>query len=118
MSACAAPAPCCSTASRSAPASRSRFMPMGARSRPSRVVAEGNRLHPLQEAFLAHGGLQCGICTPGQILAAKALLDTNPSFLLPSTAKALRRLGTCAGMHPARSHVVSILALVRLNCLC
>ena len=41
-------------------------------------VAEGDRLHPLQEAFLAHGGLQCGICTPGQILAAKALLDANP----------------------------------------
>lgn len=41
-------------------------------------VAEGDRLHPLQEAFLAHGGFQCGICTPGQILAAKALLDANP----------------------------------------
>jgi carbon-monoxide dehydrogenase small subunit len=41
-------------------------------------VAEGDRLHRLQEAFLAHGGYQCGICTPGQILAAKALLDVNP----------------------------------------
>jgi carbon-monoxide dehydrogenase small subunit len=41
-------------------------------------IAEGDRLHPLQEAFLTHGGLQCGICTPGQILAAKALLDANP----------------------------------------
>ena len=41
-------------------------------------LAEGDRLHPLQEAFLAHGGFQCGICTPGQILAAKALLDANP----------------------------------------
>ena len=41
-------------------------------------IAEGDRLHPLQEAFLKHGGLQCGICTPGQILAAKALLDANP----------------------------------------
>jgi carbon-monoxide dehydrogenase small subunit len=41
-------------------------------------VAEGDRLHPLQDAFLAHGGFQCGICTPGQILAAKALLDANP----------------------------------------
>ena len=40
-------------------------------------VAEGDRLHPLQEAFLAHGGFQCGICTPGQILAAKALLEAN-----------------------------------------
>lgn len=41
-------------------------------------IAAGDRLHPLQEAFLAHGGFQCGICTPGQILAAKALLDANP----------------------------------------
>jgi carbon-monoxide dehydrogenase small subunit len=41
-------------------------------------VAAGDRLHPLQEAFLKHGGYQCGICTPGQILAAKALLDANP----------------------------------------
>ena len=41
-------------------------------------IAEGDRLHPLQEAFLAHGGFQCGICTPGQILAAKALLEANP----------------------------------------
>jgi aerobic carbon-monoxide dehydrogenase small subunit len=40
-------------------------------------IAEGDRLHPLQEAFLSHGGLQCGICTPGQIIAAKALLDAN-----------------------------------------
>ncbi len=41
-------------------------------------IAEDDRLHPLQEAFLAHGGFQCGVCTPGQILAAKALLDANP----------------------------------------
>jgi len=41
-------------------------------------VAEGDRLHPLQEAFLTQGGFQCGICTPGQILAAKALLEANP----------------------------------------
>ena len=42
-------------------------------------VAQEERLHPLQESFIAHGGFQCGICTPGQILAAKALLDVNPS---------------------------------------
>lgn len=41
-------------------------------------IAEGDRLHPLQQAFLDHGGFQCGICTPGQILAAKALLDAKP----------------------------------------
>ena len=41
-------------------------------------VARGARLHPLQQAFVERGGFQCGICTPGQIVAAKALLDTNP----------------------------------------
>ena len=35
-------------------------------------------LTPLQDAFIRHGGFQCGICTPGQIMAAKALLDVNP----------------------------------------
>jgi xanthine dehydrogenase YagT iron-sulfur-binding subunit len=38
-------------------------------------VAQGNRLHPVQEAFLAHGGLQCGYCTPGQIMSALGLLS-------------------------------------------
>ena len=41
-------------------------------------LAEGEKLHPLQRAFIDHGGFQCGICTPGQIMAAKALLDHNP----------------------------------------
>ena len=41
------------------------------------IAAEG-RLHPVQQAFIDHGGFQCGICTPGQIVAAKALLDFNP----------------------------------------
>ena len=42
-------------------------------------IADEEQLHPLQESFAAHGGIQCGICTPGQIIAAKALLDVNPS---------------------------------------
>src|ERR671926_1615937 len=41
-------------------------------------LAVGDQLHPLQRAFIEHGGFQCGICTPGQIMAAKALLDQNP----------------------------------------
>lgn len=41
-------------------------------------LAEDGKLHPLQEAFIEHGGFQCGFCTPGMILAAKALLDENP----------------------------------------
>jgi aerobic-type carbon monoxide dehydrogenase small subunit (CoxS/CutS family) len=42
-------------------------------------LAESGKLHPLQQAFIDHGGFQCGFCTPGMILAAKALLDENPS---------------------------------------
>ena len=41
-------------------------------------LAKDGRLHPLQQAFIDYGGFQCGICTPGQIMAAKALLDENP----------------------------------------
>ena len=42
-------------------------------------VAQNGRLHPLQQAFLEEAALQCGICTPGFIVAAKALLDVNPN---------------------------------------
>ena len=42
-------------------------------------IAQGDRLHPLQQKFLEHAALQCGICTPGFILAAKALLDAKPN---------------------------------------
>ena len=42
-------------------------------------LADGDHLHPLQRKFLEHAALQCGICTPGFLMAAKALLDRNPS---------------------------------------
>ncbi|MBI2201614.1 MAG: (2Fe-2S)-binding protein, partial [Armatimonadetes bacterium] len=41
-------------------------------------IATGGQLHPLQQAFIDHGAIQCGYCTPGMILSAKALLDRNP----------------------------------------
>jgi carbon-monoxide dehydrogenase small subunit len=47
-------------------------------------LADNGTLHPLQQAFIEHGGFQCGFCTPGMILAAKALLDENPN---PSEAE-------------------------------
>jgi len=41
-------------------------------------LAEGGKLHPIQEAYLDEGAVQCGFCTPGFIMATKALLDENP----------------------------------------
>ena len=41
-------------------------------------MADGEKLHPLQTAFLEHAALQCGICTPGFLMAAKVLLEKNP----------------------------------------
>ncbi len=41
-------------------------------------MADGEELHPLQRKFLEHAALQCGICTPGILVAAKALLEKNP----------------------------------------
>ncbi len=42
-------------------------------------LADGDRLHPLQQKFLDHAALQCGICTPGFLVAARALLEKNPT---------------------------------------
>jgi len=41
-------------------------------------LADGDKLHPLQQTFLDKGAVQCGFCIPGMIMAAKALLDVNP----------------------------------------
>jgi len=45
---------------------------------PIEGMADGDKLHPLQQKFLEHAALQCGICTPGILVAAKALLEKNP----------------------------------------
>jgi len=41
-------------------------------------LSDNDRLHPIQEAFVSQSGMQCGFCTPGMIMSAKALLDSNP----------------------------------------
>ena len=41
-------------------------------------MADGDQLHPLQQKFLDHAALQCGVCTPGFLVAAKSLLERNP----------------------------------------
>ncbi len=50
----------------------------GAEIRTIEGLAEGGELHPLQRKFIEHAALQCGFCTPGFLVAAKALLDHNP----------------------------------------
>ena len=61
-------------------------------------LAEGGKLHPIQQAFIDHGAIQCGFCTPGMILATKALLDENPSPTGDEVKKALAgNLCRCTG---------------------
>lgn len=52
-------------------------------------LAQNGRLHPIQEAFLEVGAVQCGYCTPGMLLSAKALLDANPN---PTHAEIVEQL--------------------------
>ncbi|MFN7145654.1 MAG: (2Fe-2S)-binding protein [Myxococcota bacterium] len=61
-------------------------------------LATDTRLHPVQEAFLKHGGAQCGICTPGFLVMAKELLDRNPHPTRAETREALSgNLCRCTG---------------------
>jgi aerobic-type carbon monoxide dehydrogenase small subunit (CoxS/CutS family) len=53
-------------------------------------LSKEGALHPLQSAFLEHGGVQCGFCTPGMLMSAKALLDQSPN---PTEAEVKRHLG-------------------------
>lgn len=63
-------------------------------------MAQGDSLHPLQRKFIEHASLQCGICTPGFLVAAKALLDRNPNptgtRIRPSPRSGTGWPGTCA----------------------
>jgi carbon-monoxide dehydrogenase small subunit len=61
-------------------------------------MAEGEKLHPIQESFVKHGGIQCGFCTPGMIMSAKALLDENPNPTPLEARKAISgNLCRCTG---------------------
>ena len=63
-------------------------------------LADGDRLHPLQQAFWDHHGLQCGFCTPGILLTAKALLDENPAPTDAEIREAIAgNLCRCTGYH-------------------
>ena len=62
------------------------------------LMSENSKLHPLQEAFIEHFAIQCGYCTSGMILAAKALLDENPHPTEEQVKEGLRgNLCRCTG---------------------
>ena len=75
-------------------------------------LSDGEKLHPIQEAFLKHGAIQCGFCTPGMVMSAKALLDENPKPTVAEVRKALSgNLCRCTGYQ----HIVdSIMAASRM----
>jgi xanthine dehydrogenase YagT iron-sulfur-binding subunit len=69
-------------------------------------VAEGDELHPVQAAFISHDGLQCGFCTPGQIMSAIALIQeghagTDPERVREGMSGNLCRCGAYAGITQA-----------------
>ncbi len=61
-------------------------------------LARGNELHPIQQAFIDCGAVQCGFCTPGMVMSAKALLDKNPDPTEDEVRAALdKNLCRCTG---------------------
>lgn len=75
-------------------------------------LSEGEKLHPIQEAFLKNGAIQCGFCTPGMVMSAKALLDENPKPTTAEIRKAISgNLCRCTGYQ----HIVdSIMAASKM----
>ena len=76
-------------------------------------LSHGEKLHPVQESFINHGAVQCGFCTPGMILTAKAFLDENPHPTLEEIKRAMvGNLCRCTGYQ----HIIqAILAVSQLE---
>ena len=72
-------------------------------------IGKVEKLHPIQEAFLKHGAIQCGFCTPGMVMSAKAFLDEKPDPTLSDARRAISgNLCRCTGYQ----HIInSILAV-------
>ncbi|NWF57561.1 MAG: (2Fe-2S)-binding protein [Syntrophaceae bacterium] len=72
-------------------------------------LSRGRRLHSIQEAFISHGAIQCGFCTPGMVLSVKALLDRNPRPEEREIRKALSgNLCRCTGYQKIVEAVLSL----------
>jgi len=77
-------------------------------------VAQGGRLHPVQEAFIAHDGLQCGFCTPGQIMSAIGLIregqaGDDPERVREGMSGNLCRCGAYRGITEAVLNALNVL---------
>ncbi|MHB1711591.1 MAG: (2Fe-2S)-binding protein [Acidimicrobiales bacterium] len=71
-------------------------------------LADGDHLHPMQEAFREHHGLQCGYCTPGMVMAAVSLLAENPEPTEADVREGLEgNLCRCTGYHNIVSAVLA-----------
>ena len=70
-------------------------------------LADGPSLHPLQTAFMEHFAAQCGFCTPGMLMAAKALLDVNPQPTRDEVVEAISgNICRCTGYEPIINAII------------
>jgi carbon-monoxide dehydrogenase small subunit len=77
-------------------------------------LAKGTELHPLQAAFTDHGGSQCGYCTPGMLMTAKALLDSNASPTRDQIKEAIAgNLCRCTGYQQIVDSIEGAAAVMR-----
>ena len=77
-------------------------------------LSKGDQLHPMQEAFREHHALQCGFCTPGMIIAAKALLDRNPDPDRDEVIDAISgNICRCTGYEPIIDAILAAAAEMR-----
>jgi carbon-monoxide dehydrogenase small subunit len=77
-------------------------------------LAEGRTLHVLQDAFVAHAATQCGFCTGGMIMAAKALLDTRPAPTRDEVVEAISgNVCRCTGYEPIVSAILAAAEALR-----